>query len=195
MKEDDFDGVFTSHQYVDDSGFVDFLFVGEYKGKEVIWNACMTTADGDYYENIHDVAVDISYDKYPMPEGDLFTMLNEERRSVQEPRWTLCSETTMEMLDSKEHPLPRWNVDVDESYKHGVGLHIRVDVPAINIQDVKDFIHAFLEKGPDGVFADKDLTPVAKNAEELGVERSEDGFWVRWVDGNSRDTVAVNMGD
>lgn len=200
---------FRSWQIIDDSGFVDFVFLGEHKGKPVFWNACMTTANGDYYDHVESVAMDEAYEKYPWEEGyqplysvpceDIkgYSVMTDDPNFPNEPKRRVLrnkyqAKRTIELLDAKSHPLSRWNVEIDESYKWGVGLHVRIDKDFLNEEDIHDFIAEFTEKGVD-VFADKDLTPVALNAAEVGVELSDDERWVHWTDFKSRDCVALNI--
>lgn len=203
---------FRCWQYIDESGFVDFVFTGVYKDKPVFWNAVMTTANGDYYDKVSSIAMDESYEEYPWEEGYQpfysvpcegddgkkgYSLMTDDPNFPDEParrvlRSKLCAKRTLEILDAKKHPLARWNVDIDESYKWGVGLHIRIDKDFIIEDDIFNFIAAYDEKGVD-VFVDEDLTPVALTADEVGVELSEDERWVHWKDKKSRDCVALNI--
>jgi len=217
IEEDTFNNIFTSHQIIQESGYVDFLFLGEHKGKKVFWNAYITTGKSDYYSEIESLALDEAHEKYPWPEKyDPFysvpstehkgcTEMTNDPSFPDEPargelRRKHMATRTMEMIDSLEHPLSMWNVEIDESYEWGVGLHIRVDKDYLDIGDVYEFINEYNGLGL-GVFKNKELNalkgrsiePIALTTEQLGVKLSDNGMWVEWKDSRSRDTVAIDM--
>lgn len=200
---DQYGGVFTTHQVISDCGFVDFYFIGNYKGSPVIWNACMTTGKGDYYDMIDEIAWDEAYEKYPskrrgklrdefVPTDDgMYTWVDSEPETT-EKRLKYSAKRMMELLDAKQHTMKMWNVEIDESYEYGVGLHVRVDKDTINVDDIYQFISLFERKESDA-FEHFKNPEVSFNADELGVELSESEKFVIWKDGNPRDTVAVNI--
>jgi len=204
--EDEYDNIFTTNQYIEQSGFVDFLFIGNLDGKKVVWNACMTTANGDYYEHVSDIAMDEAYVKFPNPEGyepfnsvpyvdkdgnntgmhELVTQPEFKDYTTTRYRW--MAERTMELLNAKQHSVSATQVEIDTSYKYGVGLHIRIDKQCIEVDDVKKFISDY----NDGTYVDSDET-ICLNATELGVELCADNQFVTWSRAFSHDTVAIKM--
>ncbi len=204
--EDEYDNLFTSHQYIIQSGFVDFLFIGELDGKKVLWNACMTTAKGDYYEHVDNIAMDEAYEKFPNPDGyepfssvpcvddngnktgDCELITQPEFKDFTNDRYRWMSERTIELLNNKEYSIPCTQVEIDHEYKYGIGLHIRLNKDYIDVEDVKKFINMY----NDGLYTDE-IGHISFNAEELEVELAEDSNFVRWTTGRSHNTVAIKM--
>lgn len=214
VKNDEYNGTFTSWQIIDNSGFVDLLFIGTFNDTPVVWNTCITTARGDYYELVNNIAMDEGYEKYPNPEDynffDSFVDVDDEDISdddlkykgckqyvdphpeLSELRWKFIAERTMELLDSGTISMPTWNIEIDEEYEYGIGLHVRMDKDFINVDDIKTFISQFNEHGVD-VFKilGYDMTPRYFSSIELGVELKDDSNFVTWVDGFSRCIVGI----
>jgi hypothetical protein len=202
IKKDEFGGVFTSYQIIEDCGFVDFLFIGSYKDKEVVWNATLTTARGDYYEEVFLKAQDEGYEKFPTPYDisfeDYFVKTDNPKYSefrspvpeLDDKRHRWISERTLQLLNEKSISIKAWNIEIDESYEYGVGLHARVDIPTINVDDVFDFIKKFNNMGPT-MFDDNDDV-ICMNANELGVELKPDNKFISWTEPFSPNTVALS---
>ena len=194
---------FHTHQYIDNSGYVDFYFIGTYKGEEVIWNATLSTMRGEYYQKVHDMARDEAEGKFPYPEGaEVFTFEKIEGRNcsrlinnypeITDKCMVYVAKRMMELLDSGEVFIERQRVEIDEDYEYGVGLHAYIDaVPGLNEEDVLKFIEDF---NAHGVFMYDDCNdpPVTLTSEQLGVVLHKNKFVV-WKDGFSHDTVAVNL--
>ena len=207
-EQEEFDNIFTSHQYIEDSSFADFIFVGKYKGQEVVWNACITTARGDYYEEIDGNSLDKSYEKYPNPEDfdfirDCFvscddgtgnSLFIDPHPELSEKRTRYHSKLTIEELDKKEFKLDPWDIEIDESYEYGIGLHVRMNIESINVNDVKEFISQFQEHGMDAFSDSKyDKEQICLNAEEMGVKLTADSDFVQWTKQCARGSVAITL--
>lgn len=208
--EDQYNNVFTSDHVISDSGFVDFLFIGTHKGQPVVWNACMTTTKGDYYDRVSDAAYNAAYEMYPSSRkdddwDDMFIDLEEEHETYgklyqyvdRDPERTenMLKATATFMMAALDRPtitIKNWDIEIDEEYQYGVGLHIRADIDFINVDNIYDFIERFQERGLDA-FDDKDIKEVSYTANELGVELNEAGTFVIWKDGMSRDTAAIDI--
>ena len=216
--EDEYKREFTTDHIIDKSGFVDFLFIGEHNGEPVVWNACITTGKGDYFDTVDSKALDEAHEKYPSksdpfgdeswvpyvpddaeegkwtaPDGEdggYFQWVDPEPE-LSDKRYLWMSARIMELLASGTMAEPFWNVEIDEEYRWGVGLHIRIDVDGIELDDISNFITSFNEKGFD-VFDDKDLTPRSMDADQLGVELCEDARFVTWKDFGNRNLAALN---
>jgi hypothetical protein len=202
IEEDEFEGIFTSDQYIKNSSFVDFAFIGAYNGRKCIWNSCLTTAIGDYYEKAEYMAFEESLKKFPFPEG--YELLKAEPcewdkngkpssfKSVDQPefegwrltrkKWT--AKRTVEIIDSGSAEIDRWNIDIDESYKYGIGLHVRIDKKNISVDDVYSFIENFQING-ESLFNDLVNMKISNNCQELGLYLEESGEGVRWRDNNN----------
>jgi len=188
--DDDFNGVFTSDHLINKSGFVDFCFIGKYRGHEVVFNACITTADSDYYEALESNAFDdIPYpDEIPMIFSNKRTTEQEE---VISNHYREHSEYIMRKLANREVTIPAWKVTLEHHYKFGIGLHIRINKPYIEIEDINQFIADFKKKSIR-VFEDKESEFINKNAEELGVKLADGDIFIRWERG-SPDIAQLNI--
>jgi len=204
IMDDEYNNTFTTNQYIDESGFVDFLFIGIHHGKKVIWNACMTTAIGDYFDHVHDIAMDEAYEKYPTPEGydplkfvphlddagndtGMFELAKQpEFEELNDTRYRWMAERAIWLFDNKQYSIPSTNVEIDPTYKYGVGLHIRIDKDGINVEDVLNFIKDF----NDGTSIESEAC-TCLTSKELGVELQDNSNFVQWVDRGDHNTVAI----
>jgi hypothetical protein len=191
---------FTSHQIIYNSGYVDFLFIGEYNDESVVWNSTLSTSRGDYYDTVEGKAMDIGYDKYPSEidldnmfkkiKGTKYYELIDPTPELSKARSKLIAEETIKLLNSKEISIAPWNIEIDETYRYGIGLHIRMDVPYFNVNDVEKFIYGFTIYG-ELLFDDYDNTPMSLTADELGVEFDTERNYVKWKDNFMHNTVGV----
>jgi len=189
---DEYQGKFFSDHIIDNSSFVDFIFLGQHKDKEVVWYACISTANSDYLESVSKIALKRSYVKLPASAGydpfytipsnvkgklRMYEMVDDpnfpDEPALNEARNKLHANQIINILNNREHPMPRWHIEADETYKYGIGLNITVDKNFINISDIYEFVESFNTHGLN-IYANKDLTPSALNTLELGVELSED---------------------
>lgn len=199
IAEDEFNGIFTTDQIISDSGFVDFLFIGEYKGRPVVWNACITTAKGDFYNHVYDIAVEEAYEKYPNPEdydwknnfvecevnGAIYLEYIEKNPELLNKRYRYAAERAMELFNAKVEKLPPCNIEIDREYRYGIGLHVRINIESINVSDIYTFIEGFQKHGEE-LFEQMGVDCAAKswNAEELGIELKGDNIFISWIDKN-----------
>lgn len=201
IKKSEFE-LFDTWQVLEDCGFVDFLFIKEYDRTPVVWNACMITTKGSYYEKVHGMAVDEGYEKFPdetpwkdrfapIPNSELLEWVD-HNPEMTEKRMRWIAERTMELLESRAITIDPWTIEVDPSYKYGTGLHITMDIDFINEPDITDFIKEFMEKDVS-VFNNKPHELMSYTPPELGVHLLDQDKWVTWDDGRSRNTVALNV--
>lgn len=205
IEKDIFDGMFTSHHIIDNSGYVDFVFIGRYNDKDVIWNACMTTTRGDYFDAISEKASDEGYELYPSTVNLLDCLgepdehgnrvwCNPEDEELSRTRRKYIAQRTMELIDSGTEAIKTVDIEIDEDYQYGIGLHIRLNVDAINVDDVKNFIREFNILGPtmyDSI--PRELNTSTYTVDELGVELHETGEFVLWSDNFSHNTVGIRI--
>jgi hypothetical protein len=207
IKEDEYDG-FTSNQIIENNGYVDFLFLGKYDGKPVVWNACITSAKGDYFDKVHELAMGEAYAKFPLPEGynflDSLVDVGDGSGNMEyinptpelsKKRYTWGAKRALELFDSGNIHLIPWNVEIDTTYEYGIGLHVRMDTDEFNVDDVKFFIESFNKYGPT-VFHDLnyDHTPISLTADELGVELKDGDMFITWVRDFTHNDVAIKDG-
>lgn len=206
IEKDVFNGIFTSDHIINNSGFVDFAFVGTYKGKEVIWNATISTTKGDYFSKLDNLALDQAYEEIPDPEGfDPFSdecMLPnydakgkivsytwntpEEYNNLWKQRRKRMVELTVDMLDKQMYSIPTEQVKIDETYRYGIGLQIRKNIDAINVEDIYEFIENFNGKE----YISKET--FSANMQELGL--TVKGDFIVWNKPFSHNHAALNIG-
>jgi len=195
--------LFYTSQIIDNSSFVDFCFLDKFEGKEFIWNACATTTKGDYYDIINSDALTEAYEKYPNPvdytfdqhfqevEGE-FTRWVEPNPELADKRYRYMSERIIEELNKRELKIKSYNIEVDESYKYGIGLHIRLPLEGINTKDITDFIRRFLKYGKD-MYKHMSPTKISFDADDIGVYLPEGSEFVRWKDFNPKSSVEIKF--
>jgi hypothetical protein len=196
----------TDQDVVDwEASWADFFFIGEYKGKPVVWNACIETVQSDYIQKVQQMAQDIGYIRYPS-DGDLFDcMVRSEdnpdyfeykppNRERDEKRLRYVAEHEMEIYDSGDVTIENYQIEVDEDYQYGVGLHIVVDEQRIKVEEIERFIREFNELGIEGYLASKDVREVTFTVEDMGVTLPDDSPFVQWADNNNPDySVPMNL--
>lgn len=177
---DEYGGLFTSCHIIQASGFVDFYFVGKYRGHETVFNATITTADSDYYDEVESLAFDTidTPDNMPSILDDLTTP---EGEKIIFDHYREHSEFMLDVMQKRQVSIPAWQVKMNFGYKFGIGLHIRINKPAIEVSDVVEFIHAFHDQGMNVFDAKTDI--INKTPEELGVSLAEDEMFIKWARG------------
>jgi hypothetical protein len=196
-------GVYSTFQYIENSGYADVYFIGTHKGSEVIWNATLSTMEGEYYEKVNNIASDEAHEKYPYPDdeklftfkkipGSSYSELINAYPEITDRKLKYISKRMMEIFDSGEVFIERNTIEIDESYEYGVGLHAHFDAPGgLNDDDVLNFIENFNKYGLC-MFDDCNEPPITLTSEELGVMLYKDKFVV-WKNGFSHNTVGINM--
>jgi hypothetical protein len=188
-----------------EASWADFLFIGEYKGKAVVWNACIETVQSDYIQKVQQMAQDIGYIRYPS-DHDLLDCMAEcedkpgyfeyKPRNPDRDRKRLryIAEHEMEIYDSGDVTTKTYQIKVDEDYQYGVGLEIVVDEQRIKVEEIERFIREFNELRVEGYLASKDVHEVTFTAEDMGVTLPDESPLVRWADNNNPDySVPMNL--
>lgn len=214
IAKDEYQQQFYTHQYIEGSGFVDLVFLGQHNGKPCIWNACFITAVSEYYEFVEEKLRDQVYEEFPCSawdDGGMQTFfkpydVNEKGkptsyvlefptdvREVLDKRSRVLSERVMDLIDSKpDFEFYDYDVKIDESYKFGIGLTIRVGKPGLNVEDVTWVMNQFLERGP--TCFDEIKKKYNPNSEEMGIELKDGSNYITWKKGRP-DIVSINTGD
>lgn len=151
---------FYTNQRIEKSQFVDFLFLGEYEGKEVVWNACMTCASAEYMDKVLCKAYYKAQKIYPFK--------REESEEYSAKRRALIAAHEIKLIKEGKCKVKPWNIEIDESYRYGIGLHITVDRPYLGTGDIEDFLVRFYHHG-EYIFYQKDNSPRSYTLKELGL--------------------------
>lgn len=195
-------GIFYTHQLLEDAHWYDIYFVSEWEGKPTAWNATIQTTKMAYHEKIGNIAFTESWEAWPnklkdswsfVPiEGSKHLRMVDNEPEITQQRRGYDRAREIELYESGQVRIAPWHYEIDESYAFGVGLEVRLNVPTINEEVINDFIRVFSEKGKD-VFDDRDNTPIAFSMEEVGVEVDEETGHIIWVDGTGGGSVALNI--
>ena len=190
IENDEYDNVFTSDQIIDDSSFVDCLFIGKYNDQEVVWNVCFTTTKGDYFEHIDSKSLDEAFNKFPdnnynlldrfvpSPDNPEYYVYVDPHPELTRKRYRYQAELTIEELNKMEYKLAPWSITIDESYRYGIGLLVRLNIDSITVQDIFNFIKEFNIHGLDTFKQNKyDNELVSYNAYDLGVTLDDDSMF------------------
>jgi hypothetical protein len=74
-----------------------------------------------------------------------------------------------------------------------VGLHVRLDVNFINVDDIVEFIKGFNAKGPSMVDDYPRQRMVTMTMDDMGLVWDEERKVIRWADGFFHDIVAIDI--
>ena len=159
----------------------------------------MTTARGDYLEEIEDISLEEGCNKFSLPDdlweiglceetGNITAVSHPKHEELIRKKYRWISERTIELLNQKKLSIPVTQVEFDYSYEYGVGLHIRIDEPFINQEDVIKFIEDYCAETYNG-----SREPLCVDAEELGIQLLPGDTWITWIDGSCLDTVAMKI--
>ena len=129
----------------DDNGdeYVNFIFVGEYKGKEVIYDAVIYTLRLNHHSELYEIAEEQTSDKYPEfnsmtysvdENGDL-NKLSEKEEEI----GLFMTELILELEDEGEVKVKE-HVDVDTSVDFGISLDIGLNVIEVSDDVIANFI-------------------------------------------------------
>lgn len=207
IAEYEFSDIFCTDQDVVDweASWGDFLFIGEYKSNPVVWNACIQTVQFDYITKVQNIAMDIGYLRYPATDDLLDCMVRSEdnpdyfeykppNRERDEKRLRYVAEHEMEIYDSGDVAIENYQIEVDENYQFGVGLHVVVDEPVIKLEQIEQFIKEFTELGIEGYLKSKNIKEVTYTTDQMGVTLPDDSPFVQWADNNNPDySVPMNL--
>ena len=129
----------------DDNGdeYVNFMFIGNYKGKEVIYDAVIYTLRLNHHSELYEIAEERTTEKYPEfnsmtysvdENGDLDGLTEKE-----EEIGLFMTELILELEEEGEVKVKE-HVDVDTSLEFGVGLDIGLNVEEVTNDVVANFI-------------------------------------------------------
>ncbi len=132
----------------DDNGeeYVNFVFIGNYKGKEVIYDAVIYTLRLSHHSELYEIAEQRTTEKYPEfnsmtysvdENGDL-NKLSEKEEEI----GLFMTELILELEDEGDVKVQE-HVDVDISLDFGVGLDIGLNVEEVTDNVIANFIIDF----------------------------------------------------
>ena len=130
---------------LEDNGeeYVNFMFVGSFKGKEVIYDAVIYTLRLNHHSELYEIAERRTSEKYPEfnsmtysvdENGDL-----DELTEKEEEIGLYMTELILELEDEGEIKVKE-HVDIDTSLEFGVGLDIGLNVAEVTIKVIANFV-------------------------------------------------------
>jgi len=130
---------------LEDNGdeYVNFMFVGSFKGREVIFDAVIYTLRLNHHSELYEIAERRTSEKYPEfnsmtysvdENGDL-----DELTEKEEEIGLYMTELILELEDEGEIKVKE-HVDVDTSLDFGVGLDIGLNVDEVTNEVIADFV-------------------------------------------------------
>ena len=130
---------------LDDNGdeYVNFMFVGSFKGKDVIFDGVIYTLRLNHHSELYEIAERRTSEKYPEfnsmtysvdENGDL-----DELTEKEEEIGLYMTELILELEDEGEIKVKE-HVDVDTSLEFGVGLDIGLNVDVVTDAVIADFV-------------------------------------------------------
>ena len=202
MVKEDGNGIFYTHQVLEDAHWYDFHFVSMWDGKPTAWNATIETTKMAYYEKVKSIAYNESWEAWPnrikrtfdferIEGSKYFRMVNHEPE-ISKRRREYEKTRQVELYESGQVRIAPWHFKVDESYRWGTGLTVHLNVPFINEEVINAFIKEFSEYGRN-TFWDRDNTPISMSMDEVGVYVDEESGYIIWNDGTSGESVAMNI--
>lgn len=190
IRREEYSDLFTTDQYMGEDyspSWADFWFIGTHRGRPVVWSACISTTKSDFCEELWDYAFGKAYEKYPdtVPWKERFEKVPGKRYSrmidpepeLTEKRRVYTNKIMIEALTSGTFFIEEELIEIDETYRWGVGLHVRLNLESITIKDIENFIIAFNTKSTELVDSSKMITYTPK---ELGI--TIDGDTIEWTE-------------
>lgn len=142
----------NSHSFLleasEDNGdeYVNFLFIGKYKNKEVIYDAVIYTLRLSHHSALYELAEERTTQKYPefnamdysMDENGDLNNLTEKEEEI----GLYMTELILELEDEGEVKVKE-HLEFDTSLDFGVGLDIGLNVEEVSDNIIGDFIKQF----------------------------------------------------
>ncbi len=129
--------------------FAYFLFVGEYEGKEVVFDSVLYTLRLHHMSVLYEMAEDRACKKYPDYEKvsleedeDLNSHLSEEKLEEIE----LFKAEMMDELEENEEVKVQEYINLDTDFDYGIALEACLNIEEITPQTLEDFVQGFKAK-------------------------------------------------
>ncbi len=126
--------------------YVNFTFIGNYKGKEVIYDAVIYTLRLNHHSELYELAEERTIQKYPEFNAMIYSMdENGDLSNLTEKEEEIglhMTELILELEDEGEVKVKE-HVEIDTSLDFGVGLDIGLHVEEVTDKVISNFIDAF----------------------------------------------------
>lgn len=126
--------------------YMNFLFIGMFQGREVIYDAALYTLKIHHASEIYELAEHKAAQRFP--EYRSIAYIEDENGDIaplgdKEEEIGLYITEVMEELEEEEAVKVQEHVDVDENIDYGIGLDIGLNVDAISHDVIEKFIKEF----------------------------------------------------
>ncbi len=126
--------------------YVNFMFVGKYKNKEVIYDAVIYTLRLNHHSELYELAEERTCQKYPefnamtysMDENGDLSNLTEKEEEI----GLYMTELILELEEEGEVKVKE-HIEVDTSLDFGVGLDVGLNVAEVTAEVIEKFIAKF----------------------------------------------------
>jgi len=126
--------------------YVNFMFIGEYKGVEVIYDAVIYTLRLNHHSELYEMAEERTSERFPEFNSMKYTVdENGDLASLSEKEEEIglyMTELILELEEEGEVKVQE-HVDIDTSIEFGVGLDIGLNVEEVSEQVIADFVKRF----------------------------------------------------
>ena len=128
--------------------YAHFYFVGNYNGKEVIFNAVIFTLKLMHGSVLYDIAETKTQEKFPNykkwdlteDENGEFTLPDEEDL---DPDAEYYKAMIMEEMEESEEVKVQETLEIDESFDYGVGLEAALNIDEVTDEAIANFVIAY----------------------------------------------------
>jgi hypothetical protein len=125
--------------FEDDGDFVHFQFVGEYEGKEVIYDTILSTLSLHHnsllFEEAEKKVMKLYKDYVPYENRPANAKVNEEAEQM--------IEEFIEEMEDEETIKVAELIEVDPDFEFGIGLEVALNVEEITLEVIEKFISEF----------------------------------------------------
>jgi len=126
--------------------YMNFMFIGEYKDRKVVYDAVIYTLRLNHHSELYEIAEEQTSERYPEfnsmaysvdENGDL-----KELSEIEEEIGLFMTELILELEEEGEVKVKE-HVDIDASLEFGVGLDIGLNVEEVTEEVIAKFIKDF----------------------------------------------------
>lgn len=126
--------------------YMNFLFVGKFEGKEVVYDVALYTLKIQHASEIYELAEHKAAQKFP--EYEAIAYEEDENGDIaplgdKEEEIGLYMAEVMEELEEEEAVKVQEHVDVDENIDFGIGLDVGLNVEKITGEVIEKFINDY----------------------------------------------------
>ncbi len=126
--------------------YVNFMFIGKYKEKEVIYDAVIYTLRLNHHSELYELAEQKTRERYPEFNSMTYTVDENgdlaELSEKEEEMGLYMTELILEMEEEGEVKVKE-HIEFDTSLDFGVGLDVGLHVEVITDQVIADFVKQF----------------------------------------------------